>query len=41
MVVRTSKGFLTFRKIFRNGADGFTSSQKEGELRNFIAFGWH
>jgi hypothetical protein len=29
----TSKGFLTFRKILRRGADGFTSSSEEGLLR--------
>jgi hypothetical protein len=33
----TSKCCLTFRKILRRGADGFTSPSKEGELRIFIA----
>jgi len=35
--VHTSKGSLTCRKIFRHGADGFTSPPKEGVLRNFIS----
>jgi hypothetical protein len=31
------KRSLTFRKILRHGTSGFTSSPKEGVLRNFIA----
>jgi len=35
--VRTSKGSLACRNIFRHGADGLTSSSKEGMLRIFVA----
>jgi hypothetical protein len=31
--------FLTFRKIFRHGADGLTSPPKESVVRIFIALG--
>jgi hypothetical protein len=30
------QGSLTYRKIIRHGANGFTSSPKEGVLRNVI-----
>jgi hypothetical protein len=33
----TSKGYLTRRKFFRHGDDGFTSPPKEGVLGIFIA----
>jgi hypothetical protein len=36
--VHTSKESLICCNILRHGADGFTSSPKEGVLRNFIAF---
>jgi hypothetical protein len=35
--VHTSKVSLTWRKILRHGADGFTSPLKEGVLSIFIA----
>jgi hypothetical protein len=34
-----SKCYLTYRKIVRRGADGYTSPSKEGVLRTFIALG--
>jgi hypothetical protein len=37
ILVHTWKGYLTCRKIFRHGADGFTSPPEEGVLRVFIA----
>jgi hypothetical protein len=36
-ILHTSNGFLTCRKIFRHGANGFISSQKEGVLFILIA----
>jgi hypothetical protein len=38
-IFHTSKLSLTCRKILPHGADGFTSTPKEGVLRIFIALG--
>jgi hypothetical protein len=41
-IFHTFKGSLTFRKLLKHGAEGFTSPPREGVLRIFIALrrGW-